>query len=65
LLTWFCLDTLQWKKWEEVNGDDAATVFFKEFKQERAVSSNLVLNLAIIIAAPKVYSIVMYVRGKR
>ena len=63
-LVGFCLDTVQWKKWEEVNGDDAATVFFKELKEAKAVSNDLTLNLAITIAAPKVYSLVMYVQRK-
>ena len=61
----FCLDSSQWKKWEEVSGDDSNTVFFKELKEIRAVSSDLELNLAIIIAAPKVYSLVMYIKRKR
>lgn len=65
LLTGFCLDTIQWTKWEEVNGDDATTVFFKEFKEERAISADLTLNLAIIIVAPKVYSLVMYAKRNR
>lgn len=61
----FCLDTIQWKKWDEVNGDDSTTVFFKEFKEARAVTKDLTLNLAIIIAAPRVYSVVMYIKRKR
>lgn len=64
-LVGFCLDTVQWKKWEEVNGDDAATVFFKELKEAKTVSNDLTLNLAITIAAPKVYSVVMYVQRRR
>lgn len=64
-LVGYCLDTLKWKKWEEVNGDDATTVFFKEFKEVKAVSNDLTLNFAITIAAPKVYSIVMFIKRKR
>lgn len=60
----FCLDSA-WAKWEEVNGDDASTIFFKELKQVRTVSNDLVLNLSIIIAAPKVYSVALYIKRKR
>jgi len=61
----FCLDTLQWSKWSEINGDDSTTNFFKEFKEARAVTKDLTLNLAIIIAAPRIYSVVMYIKRKK
>ncbi len=64
-LVGFCLDSVKWTKWEEVIGDDASTAFFKELKQTRATSNELTLNLAITIAAPKVYSVVMYVKQRR
>lgn len=59
-----CLDSTQWKKWETVDGDDKATVFLTEFKELRASSSDLNLTLAILIAAPKVYTIAMYVKRR-
>ena|ERR1043165_4624193 len=58
----FCLDTVQWKKWEEVNGDDKATVFLTEFKELRATSKDLNLTLTILVVAPRVYSIALYVK---
>ncbi len=61
----YCLDSMQWKKWEEVNGNDSATVFLKELKKARATTKDLTLNIAIIIAAPKVYSVAMYVKRRR
>ncbi len=60
-----CLDSVKWAKWEEVNGDDAFTAFFKELKQARAISNELTLNIAVTIAAPKVYSVVMYVKQRK
>ena len=60
-----CLDTLQWGKWSEVTGDDSTTVFFHELKEVRTAARDLVLNVAAIIVAPKVYSVVMYVRRRR
>lgn len=59
-----CLDSVKWAKWEDVNGDDASTAFLKELKQTLATSNELTLNLAITIAAPKVYSVVMYVKRR-
>ena len=64
-LVGLCLDSVKWAKWDEVNGDDAATVFIKELKQARATSNELTLNLAITIVAPKLYSVVMYVKRRR
>ena len=60
-----CLDTTQWTKWTEVPGDDPATVFLTEFKEIRTFSKDFALNLAILIAAPNVYSIALYVKKKR
>lgn len=56
----YCLDST-WK-WEEVMDDDSATVFFKEFKQLRAVSPQFTLNLAMVVVAPKLYSVNLYIR---
>ena len=59
-----CLDTLNWNKWEEINGDDASTVFLKEFKEAKAVSKDLELTLAVTSVAPKIYSLNLYVKRK-
>lgn len=60
----YCLDTVQWKKWEVIDGDDSSTVFLKEFKQEKAVSKDLNLSLTILVVAPRIYSIAMYVKRR-
>ena len=64
LFVGYCLDSVEWKKWEEVNGDDASTVFLKEHKQVKAVSKDLNLSLAILVVAPRIYSIAMYVKRR-
>jgi len=61
----FCLDTVQWKKWTEKNGDDSGTVFFKEMKMASAVAKDLSLNITIVIAAPKVYTVLLYIRRRK
>lgn len=58
-----CLDST-WK-WTEVMGDDSATVFFKEFKQLRATSPDFVLNIAMDVVAPNLYTINLYIRRNR
>ena len=61
----FCLDSVQWSKWTEISGDDSTTVFFKELKEAKAVAKDLDVKLAVVIAAPKVYTVNMYVRRRK
>ncbi len=60
----YCLDTVRWAKWYDERGDDSTTVFFKEFKQAKAYSRDFNVSLAILTAAPKVYTIVLYIKRK-
>ena len=60
-----CLDSAQWNKWTEVNGDDSTTVFLKEFKEARAITKDLTLTLAVLTVAPKIYSLALYVKRTR
>ncbi len=60
----FCLDSVHWGKWLEKDGDDSTTVFLKEFKQAQAISNDFTLSLAILSAAPKVYTLVLYVKRR-
>lgn len=59
-----CLDTINWQKWIEQPGDDASTVFMKEFKTAKALSKNLTLTLAIVSVAPKLYTINLYIKRR-
>lgn len=61
----YCLDSVQWQKWNEVAGDDSTTVFLKELKQAQAQTRDMNLSLAIIATAPKIYSVVLYVKRRR
>jgi hypothetical protein len=61
----YCLDSAQWDKWTERSGDDTGTIFFKELKQSTATTRDIVLVLAITYAAPKVYTLNMYVKRRR
>jgi hypothetical protein len=61
----FCLDTLQWTRWTEIQGDDSATVFFKEVKEARSKTKDMELVLAVTLAAPKVYTVNMYVKRRK
>lgn len=61
----FCLDSTQWSKWTEASGDDSSTIFFKELKIVRTEAKELDLKLAIVIAAPRVYTVNMYVKRRR
>lgn len=61
----YCLDTVQWAKWNEVPGDDSTTVFLKELKQAKTNCRDLNLALAIVSVAPKLYSVVLYVKRRR
>jgi hypothetical protein len=58
-----CLDTT-WK-WSETMGDDSSTVFFKEFKEMRAITRDLNLALAMDVVAPKLYTVNLYVRRNK
>jgi hypothetical protein len=60
----FCMDTIRWAKWFEEPGDDPATPFLKEFKQAKAYSKDFSVSLAILSAAPKVYTVVLYIKRK-
>lgn len=60
----FCMDTVRWAKWYDEAGDDSSTAFLKEFKQAKAYSKDFNVSLAILTAAPKVYTIVLYIKRK-
>ena len=59
-----CLDTVNWQKWTPQEGDDATTVFMKELRQAKAQSKQLMLSLAIVSVAPKLYTINLYVKRR-
>ncbi len=61
----YCLDTVQWAAWTEVNGDDNTTDFFKELKQAQTHCRDMNLALAIVTVAPKLYTVVLYVKRRR
>lgn len=61
----YCLDTVQWAVWTEVTGDDNTTVFFKELKQAQTHCRDMNLALAIVTVAPKLYTVVLYVKRRR
>jgi hypothetical protein len=61
----YCLDSTQWTKWTETAGDDSTTVFFKELKEVRADAKDLNLILAVTLAAPKVYTVNLYVKRRK
>lgn len=61
----YCLDTVQWAKWNEAPGDDSSTVFFKELKQAKTNCRDMDLALAIVTVAPKLYTVVLYVKRRR
>lgn len=61
----YCLDTIQWVKWNETTGDDSTTVFFKELKQAQTRCRDMNLALAIVTVAPKLYTVVLYVKRRR
>ncbi len=65
LFVGFCLDSSEWNKWTEVWGDDSTTYFFKELKELKAVAKDLTLTLSVTIAAPKVYTVNMYIRRRK
>lgn len=56
-----CLDSTHWH-WSQTEGDDSTTVFFNELKEFRARQESFTITLAVIHAAIKVYSIVLYVK---
>ena len=60
----FCLDSTQWSKWSDLNGDDSTTVFFRELKEARTYTKDLFVTVAVVIAAPKVYTVSMYVKRR-
>lgn len=60
-----CLDSIQWNKWVETIGDDSTTFFFRELKEAKAVAKDLCIDLAVVIAAHKVYTINMYIKRRR
>jgi hypothetical protein len=61
----FCLDSAEWHKWTESHGDDSTTIFFKELKEAKAEAKDLALVLAVALAAPKVYTVNMYVKRRK
>jgi hypothetical protein len=61
----FCLDSTQWTKWMESEGDDSTTVFFKELKEARSEAKDMELVLAVTLAAPKVFTVNMYVKRRK
>ena len=58
-----CLDST-WH-WTEMLGDDSSTVFFKEFKQLRAVGPEFTISLAMDQVAPRLYTVNLYIRKNR
>ena len=61
----YCLDSAEWNKWSEASGDDSSTYFFKEMKEAKTVAKDLSLTLAVVIAAPKVYTVSLYIRRRK
>ena len=59
-----CLDSTQWEKWILSDGNDAATPFFKELKQAKAVTHDFTLTLAMVCVATNLYSVNMYVKRR-
>lgn len=58
-----CLDST-WQ-WREVYGNDSTTPFFKEIKELRAVTTDLELNIAMVLVAPNLYTANLYIRRKQ
>mgnify|MGYP006155044341 FL=1 len=58
-----CLDST-WR-WSEALGDDSTTVFFKEFKQLRAMGPEFTISLAMDVVAHNLYTVNLYIRKNR
>lgn len=58
-----CLDST-WR-WSEALGDDSSTVFFKEFKQLRAIGPEFTISLAMDVVAHNLYTVNLYIRKNR
>jgi len=61
----FCLDTLQWNKWHETKGDDSTTLFFHELIETKTECRDLILTVAVVNLAPKIFSVNLFVRRKK
>lgn len=61
----FCLDSLQWSKWQEAKGDDSTTVFFHELIQTKTECRDLTITVAVVNLAPKIFSVILFVRRKK